>query len=215
VVLLSHLHADHADAPSIRRLGRSIEIIAPSAATGWLRRRGFTRVRQVAPGDELDLGPLTVAVTPAEHDGRRLPHGSPADAVGFVVRGMQSAYFAGDTDLFPEMAAIAGVDVALLPVAGWGPSLGPGHLDPGRAAEAAAIIRPRIAVPIHWGTFAPVWLRPAAEARAQPAEAFAAAAAKRSPTVAVRVLEPGGSLVVRASGDDGCTRGRAAARPTR
>jgi len=35
---------------------------------------------------------------------------------------------------------------------GWGPTLGPGHLDPVEAAQAAALIRPRIAVPVHWGT---------------------------------------------------------------
>ena len=50
------------------------------------------------------------------------------------------------------MAALGAVDVALLPVWGWGPTLGPGHLDPVRAAEAVELIRPRIVVPVHWGT---------------------------------------------------------------
>ncbi len=60
---------------------------------------------------------------------------------------------AGDTALFSGMARLAGhVDVALLPVWGWGPRLGKGHLDPRSAAEAVRLIRPRIAVPIHWGT---------------------------------------------------------------
>ncbi len=63
-------------------------------------------------------------------------------------------YAAGDTDLFAGMAALPRPDVALLPVWGWGPTLGPGHLDPLRAAEAVSRLRPRIAVPVHWGSLA-------------------------------------------------------------
>src|SRR5213079_3001561 len=50
------------------------------------------------------------------------------------------------------------VDVALLPIWGWGPTMGPGHMDPGRAAEAAALLGARLAIPIHWGTYYPVHL---------------------------------------------------------
>src|SRR3712207_7163251 len=48
------------------------------------------------------------------------------------------------------------LDIALVRIWGWGPSLGPGHLDPRRAAEALRLLRPLLAVPIHWGTYAPV-----------------------------------------------------------
>ena len=103
-------------------------------------------------------------------------------------------YFAGDTDLFDEMARVArGVDVALLPIAGWGPKLGPGHLDAARAAQAAARIRPRLAIPIHWGTLAPPHLARSAWARSDAAaRRFADLAAAARPPVAVRVLAPGG-----------------------
>ena len=103
-------------------------------------------------------------------------------------------YFAGDTDLFDGMRDLPGVDVALLPVWGWGPTLGEGHLDPDRAAEAAALMRPRVAVPIHWGTFYPVGLkrwRPAP--LHEPPERFAARVAALAPGVEVRVLAPGDS----------------------
>jgi L-ascorbate metabolism protein UlaG (beta-lactamase superfamily) len=192
-VLLSHLHADHAHLPSLRQVAAGIPVIAPRGAGAWLDERGIGDVRELAPGEATTVAGQLVTATPAEHGSRRRPFGHSADPVGFVVRGERSVYFAGDTDLFPGMAdAVGSVDVALLPVWGWGPALGPGHLDPARAAEAAAIIAPRLAIPIHWGTFALPWLARAGVDRA-PAREFAAQVAARAPAVEVRVLEPGGS----------------------
>ena len=100
-------------------------------------------------------------------------------------------YFAGDTDLFPEMSTLAGtLDVALLPVAGWGSRVGPGHLDPERAAQALQLLRPRMAVPIHWGTLSPL----NRDTSAEPPETFRRLAAELAPEVEVRILEPGGAL---------------------
>jgi L-ascorbate metabolism protein UlaG (beta-lactamase superfamily) len=191
-VLLSHLHADHADAPSLRRLGASVPIFAPRGAGDWLAKRGAREVHEMDAGDETTIGSVRVTATPAHHDGKR-PFGSAeAEPIGFVVRASHSVYFAGDTDLFEGMREAAGaVDVALLPIWGWGPSLGPGHLDPERAATAAAELAPEIAVPIHWGTFALRRPGPRLKDPHQPAREFAALAAERAPGVEVRVLEPG------------------------
>jgi L-ascorbate metabolism protein UlaG (beta-lactamase superfamily) len=85
------------------------------------------------------------------------------------------------------------IDVALLPVWGWGPSAGQGHLDPERAARAAAMISPPVAIPIHWGTLALPWLRRRrASDPAEPARRFAALTAVSAPDVEVRLLEVGG-----------------------
>jgi L-ascorbate metabolism protein UlaG (beta-lactamase superfamily) len=101
-------------------------------------------------------------------------------------------YFAGDTDLFPGMAELGPVDVALLPIWGWGLSVGEGHLNPERAARALEMIRPGMAVPIHWGTFYPVGLRLLwPEPLTEPAREFARLAARLAPGTEVRVLEPG------------------------
>ena len=193
LVLLSHLHADHADLPSLRRLARgSPRVVAPRGAAAWLAARGIENVSEMRVGEELRIGPLRVAATPAVHDGRRRPLGAEAAAVGFVVRGSRSAYFAGDTDLFEEMDELAGtIDVALLPVWGWGRTIGPGHLDPDRAARAAARIAPRIAVPIHWGTLAPARPLPRLRDPGWPAREFVQRAARAAPGVEVRVLQPG------------------------
>lgn len=192
-VLLSHLHADHADPPSLRRLGRATPVIAPSGSGRWLRRVGCSHVVELRAGEETRIGRVRILATEARHDARRWPLGPAADPVGYVLAGSESAYFAGDTDLVEELGELRGrIDVALLPVWGWGPSLGPGHLDPERAATAAAMIAPRVAIPIHWGTFALGWPRRPPADPGRPARQFAALAGERAPGVEVRLLRPGG-----------------------
>jgi L-ascorbate metabolism protein UlaG (beta-lactamase superfamily) len=107
-----------------------------------------------------------------------------------------SVYFAGDTDLFAGMSGLAGrVDVALLPVGGWGPRIPAGHLDPDRAAEAVARIRPTIAVPIHWGTLR-AWGAQRGLDPAAPARSFAEAVGRVAPATEVRILMPGQRLAL-------------------
>jgi len=190
-VLVSHAHRDHLDLPSLRVLSQDTLVVAPQGVAPLLRRRGLGDVVEVEPGDEVRIGSLAVVATPAEHDGRR-GMGLAGPALGYVLAGTVRIYFAGDTGLFPGMARLADdLDLALLPVWGWGPRLGPGHLDPVGAAEALRLLRPRIAVPIHWGTYCPVWYlrRPAYLSR--PGVAFAREAARLAPQDDVRVLMPG------------------------
>jgi L-ascorbate metabolism protein UlaG (beta-lactamase superfamily) len=172
-------------------MGAGVRILAPRGAGDFLRGAGLEAVEELAPGDRTQVGDVAVTATPAEHDGGRRPLGPRVQPLGFVTEAERSVYFAGDTDLFAGMEALPRVDVALLPVAGWGRKLGPGHLDPERAARAAALLRPRIAVPIHWGTLHAgrrgPWFT-------DPPRAFAAQLAERAPEVEVRVLEPGESL---------------------
>ena len=202
-VLVSHGHFDHLDLATLRRLDRSATVVVPRGLGGLVRRRGFRAVVEVEPGDEVELGALRVRATYAEHEGSRGPRRR-APSLGFVVSGPTSIYFAGDTDLFDGMRELGPVDVALLPVAGWGPRLPPGHLDPERAAEAARLVRPRIAVPIHWGTYATRGMPPPDEG---PAQAFAAAARRLAPAVDVRVLAVGETLALEAVARPGGGRG--------
>jgi L-ascorbate metabolism protein UlaG (beta-lactamase superfamily) len=185
--LVSHVHFDHLDRPSLRMLGTDVTVVAPSGSRRLLR--SFSDLSEVDVGDEVRIGKVTVRATPAEHRGSRLLRSAPS--LGFVVSGSRRIYFAGDTDLFEGMSALAGsLDVALLPVAGWGSKLGPGHLDPVRAAQALRLLRPRVAVPIHWGTFSPLHR----SASADPPETFLRHAAELAPHVEVRILEPGAAL---------------------
>lgn len=194
-VLLSHAHHDHLDFGSLQRLGRKTPVVAPRGLGLLLRRRGFHDVHELAVGDAVEIGRVRVEATHAEHDGGRPPFPARALAVGYAVHGSRAVYFAGDTDLFAGMQGLVPeLDLALVPIWGWGPSLGRGaHLDPDGAAEAVRLLRPRVAVPIHWGTYAPVHLgvRRAPAYLAGPQAAFAAAAARTAPETEIRVLAPG------------------------
>src|SRR5690606_30878211 len=130
----------------------------------------------------------------ARHSGYRPPFGPRAHALGYVLRGRHAVYFAGDTGLFPGMAHLAAedLDLALLPVGGWGPTLRGGHLDVHDAVEALRLIRPQAVVPVHWGTYWPRGLRRVRPGRfARVGEDFAHLAAHRLPEVEVAVMRPG------------------------
>ena len=194
-VLITHGHRDHLDLPSLRRLDPGATMVAAPSASRWLLRLGRPVVA-LPPGEETWIGDVAVRAVPAVHSGRRAPFPAPGGAVGFIMEGTRRVYFAGDTEVFPGMAALAeALDVALVPVWGWGPSLGAGHMDPGQAAEAIALLRPRLAVPIHWGTFLPLGLgRRNARLLRDPPHEFAAHVSTLAPATHVAILAPGASL---------------------
>ena len=202
-VLLSHLHYDHFDLPSLRKLGKTTRVLVPVGAGILLRQQGFVNVEEVRVGVPIHFGSVTVTPTFALHSGTRGPFGPSAETLGFIVSHTSSPahplapttriYFAGDTDIFPKMADMAGsLDLALLPVWGWGPTLGAGHMDPLQAAEAARILAPRMAIPIHWGTFYPIAMHHLLPSfLINPPQIFHAAVQKMAPEVAVHILQPG------------------------
>jgi L-ascorbate metabolism protein UlaG (beta-lactamase superfamily) len=196
-VLLTHLHRDHLDLPSLRLIGRAVPIVVPRGGGRLLLRRGFDAVREIAPGEALEIGSLTVRATTARHHGGRGVVGARGPALGYVVEGSRRIYHAGDTDLFDGMREIGagGLDLALVPIWGWASRLGPGHLDPFSAAQALELLRPRQAVPIHWGTYTvgPA-ARPSPRYLRAPLAPFLAGAAELAPDVLVTALEPGESL---------------------
>ena len=127
-VLISHLHHDHADLASLRRLDREVPLLVPPGSRGFFERRGFGGVTELAPGESAAVGALTVTAVEAHHDGgrrrlrRRIRRRSASSS-----RGGGSIYFAGDTDFFAAMEGLApALDLALLPIWGWGPSIGDG-----------------------------------------------------------------------------------------
>lgn len=197
-VLVSHLHSDHLHLPSLALLPTGTPVLLPRGAATLLRRLPVRPV-EVSAGDVVPIGGAEVRVVRAVHDATRWPGGRVrGDAVGFVLSGNGATYFAGDTLAFPEMADLhPSVDVALLPVGGWGPWLRGSHLSPRTAAGCLPMIGPRVCVPIHYGTF---WPRGLGRVRPhvfhEPGRDFEQHARRVAPHVEVRVLPPGTSTTV-------------------
>ena len=197
-VLISHAHRDHLDVPSLRKIDRTATAIVPRGLARVVEPVHFERLVEIDEGESVSFGPVAVRATHAEHDERRRIGNVRGAALGYAISGSQRIYFAGDTSLFPAMEGLVpGLDVALIPIWGWGPTLGSGeHLDPAGAAEAVRMLRPRVAVPIHWGTYRPlhhgVWRDP--DFLTEPAEEFVREMAKSAPEVEVSVLRPGEGL---------------------
>ena len=176
LILVTHGHYDHYSPQDIERLSHERTcLVAPAAVA----ERTGGRVTSIAPGEELELESVPgvqVAAVAAYNTSKRdregrLFHPREAGWVGFDlnVRG-ERLYHSGDTDVIPEMDAVVGVDVALLPVSGVY------VMTAGEAAEAARRMQPRLAVPMHWGEH--IGTR-------EDAEDFA----ERAP-VEVRILDP-------------------------
>jgi L-ascorbate metabolism protein UlaG (beta-lactamase superfamily) len=151
LILVTHGHYDHYSPQDVERLsGEHTWLVAPAVVA----ERAPGRVAAIAPGEELELEPVPgveVAAVAAYNTSKRdregrLFHPPEAGLVGFDlnVRG-ERLYHSGDTDVIPEMDAVTGADVALLPVSGTY------VMTAGEAAEAARRIQPRVAVPMHWG----------------------------------------------------------------
>lgn len=196
-VLVSHLHHDHFDLPSLRRLPPGTPIVVPRGAGRLVGRAAAAEVVEVAPGEVFTVAGVTVTVVPAEHAWGRALRRVRAAPIGFLLeRDGRRVYFPGDTDLHSVMAELPAPDVALLPIGGWGSTVGDGHLDPIRAAEAAGVLRARAVLPIHWGTFAPLTPRRGAPAWLdRPAARFSAALCRGQPDVDLHLVAPGSDPV--------------------
>ncbi|MGH3348444.1 MAG: MBL fold metallo-hydrolase [Nocardioides sp.] len=160
VVVISHAHSDHLHRRSLRTVldtsPRSL-VLVPRGAAVHLPAADAARVEEVVAGDVIEHEGLRLQVVPAVHSANRGRIDTrEAAAVGYVLEGDgRRLWFAGDTDLFSEMADLGPVDLAAVPISGWWKTLGPGHLDEARAVEAAVLARAARVLPIHWGTFSP------------------------------------------------------------
>jgi L-ascorbate metabolism protein UlaG (beta-lactamase superfamily) len=206
-VLLSHLHADHFHVGSLRAVPGKPLLIVPRGAAGFAAKalgpRAASRIVELAPGEQTAVGGVKVRAVPAAHDGGRGPWSRErAVAMGFVIEGSARTWFAGDTGLFDGMAELGPLDLALIPVGGWGPTLGAhGHLDPITAAEALRRSQAEWAVPVHYGTFWPVGLgRVRQHLFREPGARFAEEAARVAPEAQVRVLAHGETLTINPIG---------------
>jgi L-ascorbate metabolism protein UlaG (beta-lactamase superfamily) len=142
VILVTHAHHDHLSIVDIAKVAQPKTVfICPASCAPSLKGD----VRVIAPGGSLQVGDVLVEAVPS-YNTNKPNHPQAAGNVGYIVEtGGQRIYHAGDTDLIPEMAHMR-CDVALLPVGG------KYTMDAAEAAQAVAHIKPRIVVPMHWGS---------------------------------------------------------------
>lgn len=141
LVLVSHSHYDHYSPDDIAKVsGPDTKLIA-SADVVAKEKAG----EAIMPGLTIELGDIRVTGVPAYNPAKKF-HPKAENWVGFVIEaGSKRIYYAGDTDLTEEMKRLKNIDIALLPVGGTY------TLDATEAAEATKHIKPKQAVPYHWG----------------------------------------------------------------
>jgi len=142
LVLITHEHFDHMDPASIKAVeGPNTVIVANAPCARQLQGKVKARVVGIDEGQSLNEKGVQVRAVPGYNDIHRRGHN-----VGFVFGlGGLTIYHAGDTGHVPEMASLGPIDVALLPIGGTY------TMDEKEAAEAVNDIRPKVAVPMHYG----------------------------------------------------------------
>ena len=161
LVLISHVHLDHLHLPSLRDVRPEVEVVVPAGAGGFLRRKGFPNVRETRAGETLTAGTLTIETVPAVHPpaGARTAASPPTRSATSCTPTTRPCTSPATPTCSTRWATLGPIDLALLPIWGWGPTLGEGHLDPTGAAQATELIQPRLVVPVHWGTYSPIGIR--------------------------------------------------------
>ena len=152
LILITHEHFDHCSIEDVQKIlkGNTTIITTPAAKDKLRSLWEKARIETIRPGQSYDVDNVRVEAVPAVNTNKfRSPgvpyHSEKMGGVGFVIEiaGVR-IYHAGDTDMIPEMAKLE-VDVALLPVGG------KYTMNASEAAEAVNLIRPGVAVPMHWG----------------------------------------------------------------
>ena len=142
LVLITHEHFDHMDPASIKAVeGADTVIVANAPCARQLQGKLRGRIVSVEEGQSVTEKGVQIRAVPGYNNAHPRGHN-----VGFVFSvGGQTIYHAGDTGRVPEMASLGAIDVALLPIGGTY------TMDEKEAAEAVKDIRPKVAIPMHYG----------------------------------------------------------------
>jgi N-acyl-phosphatidylethanolamine-hydrolysing phospholipase D len=160
--LLSHDHYDHTDLPTVRRLAaRGVPFVVPKGVADLVREAGGVVAAELGWWETAGVAGVAVTCVPARHfSGRGLSDRNRRLWAGFVVAGRtQRFYHAGDTAIFDGFVEIGQrlgpIDLAALPIGAYEPRsmMGPLHLNPEEAIQAALGLGARRTVAMHFGTF--------------------------------------------------------------
>lgn len=147
IILISHEHFDHLSSEDIRAIStENTHIVCGnySAAKVNSDKIAFEEIKVLSAGESINIAGFDIKGILA-YNTNKLFHQPISGGLGFIVTVEEAKiYHAGDTDLIPEMKDIC-CGIALLPVGGTY------TMDPAEAARAALIIKPKIAIPMHYG----------------------------------------------------------------
>lgn len=151
VIFVTHTHGDHLSVADIKRvMNPGATVVVPADGAAKLRVEGITKVVTVTPGESQEVEGVRFETIPA-YNTNKAYHPKASNWVGYVVHvDNRTMYVAGDTDVIPEMKALR-VDVAFLPVGG------KYTMTAKEAVEAANLIKPSVAVPIHFADVVGSW----------------------------------------------------------
>lgn len=163
VILLSHNHYDHMDAPALIQLAKRFplaQVVVPLGLREKMLRAGFTRVHEGDWWDVFDVGGISARLVPAVHTSRRgLGDTNRTLWCGFAFGdGARKVYFAGDTAygaVFQEIGALCGpFSLGLVPIGAYEPRMlmRSVHCTPEEAVRIGQDIRASHLVGMHWGT---------------------------------------------------------------
>jgi len=147
VILLTHSHYDHCSIEDLQRIVKDgCIVLTPADCQSKLTRLHVKLdVRVIEPGQEVEIDEVKIKAVPAYNVDKQF-HSKSEYWNGYILDiGGTKVYHAGDTDLIPEMQTLEGIGLALLPVGGTY------TMNAEEAARAAFIIKPRKAIPMHFG----------------------------------------------------------------
>jgi L-ascorbate metabolism protein UlaG (beta-lactamase superfamily) len=162
VVVISHDHYDHLDAPTIKRLPRSTPILCGASLGGWFRRRGFTEVTELDWWESAEVAGVRFDFVPSHHWSRRGLLDTCATLWGGWVMTAPDGtrtYHAGDSGYGHRFAEIGerfpGIDLAMMPIGAYDPRwfMRAVHMDPAEAVRALDDVGAKRLASMHWGTF--------------------------------------------------------------
>lgn len=147
LILISHPHYDHCDEKKLAQIvSEKTLIITVPDCQSKLSSLNVKYIKLVKPGDKLKINNLELEAVPAYNTNKKF-HPKQNEWVGFIITiAGKRIYYAGDTDLIPEMKNIKNIDVALLPIGGTF------TMNYREAAQAANLIKPKIVIPMHYGS---------------------------------------------------------------
>jgi len=154
IILISHSHYDHCSVADMNKIVKEgTQIILTADCQSKINKFDVPiEMKIIEPGQELDLHGLKVTAIPAYNIDKHF-HPKEEGWVGFVIKMNDVViYHAGDTDLIEEMQKLTGHSssnrrfIALLPIGGRF------TMTSEEAVEAAKLIKPDLAIPMHYGT---------------------------------------------------------------